>query len=194
MGCGNGLWTTDGMSTMRCIDGSSCDTDTEGWGCCIDNGGRAQCPMSHPLMCARRICGGGDHCCEQDCGDFGGIRECPACPWLKSSGGMSTMRCADGSSCDTDTEGWGCCTDKGGRAQCPDSHPLMCAQRCEGGDHCCEQDCVGGSEGHVSPVNDNNDTGGACGSMPVFTDWGYDDAFRGWYDISGCGVCNDHCR
>ena len=28
----------------------------------------------------------------------------------------------------------------------------------------------------------------------LFTDWGVSDPFRGWYDVSGCGVCNDYCR
>ncbi|KAL3783281.1 hypothetical protein ACHAWO_005073 [Cyclotella atomus] len=25
-------------------------------------------------------------------------------------------------------------------------------------------------------------------------DWGYPDSVQGWYDVSGCGVCNDYCR
>ena len=25
-------------------------------------------------------------------------------------------------------------------------------------------------------------------------DQGYDDGYRGWYDVQGCGQCNDYCR
>jgi len=25
-------------------------------------------------------------------------------------------------------------------------------------------------------------------------DQGYNDAYRGWYDVQGCGECNDYCR
>jgi len=43
---------------------------------------------------------------------------------------------------------------------------------------------------------------GTCGfcenpCAPVSTssaDAGYDDAYRGWYDVQGCGHCNDYCR
>merc|ERR1719343_170893 len=29
------------------------------------------------MMCNSKTCGGGDYCCKADCGDFGGIRQCP---------------------------------------------------------------------------------------------------------------------
>ena len=25
-------------------------------------------------------------------------------------------------------------------------------------------------------------------------DYGYEDEFRGWYDVRGCGTCQDYCR
>jgi len=34
----------------------------------------------------------------------------------------------------------------------------------------------------------------ACAPAPNITDHGYTDSFRGWYDIQGCGQCNDFCR
>merc|ERR1711966_414425 len=33
--------------------------------------------------------------------------------------------------------------------------------------------------------------------QPISTataDIGYADAYRGWYDVQGCGQCNDYCR
>jgi len=35
------------------------------------------------------------------------------------------------------------------------------------------------------------------GCLPPFADHrgpGYEDEFRGWYDVQGCGKCNDYCR
>ena len=29
---------------------------------------------------------------------------------------------------------------------------------------------------------------------PSKADAGYNDAYRGWYDVQGCGKCNDYCR
>lgn len=35
----------------------------------------------------------------------------------------------------------------------------------------------------------------ACaGPSPSANDAGYDDKFRGWFDLQGCGKCNDFCR
>jgi len=35
----------------------------------------------------------------------------------------------------------------------------------------------------------------ACkGVNPSQGDWGVGDSFRGWYDVQGCGLCNDYCR
>ena len=34
-----------------------------------------------------------------------------------------------------------------------------------------------------------------CGNLNGdLIDAGYPDSFRGWYDFSGCGTCNDYCR
>ena len=34
-----------------------------------------------------------------------------------------------------------------------------------------------------------------CGNLDgELIDVGYPDSFRGWYDFSGCGTCNDYCR
>ena len=87
-------------------------------------------------------------CTGQNCGDacsaaasFGGNTNA-ACPWRSSSGALTSMGCADGSDCDSNGRlGWGCCSEHGGRAQCPGSHPQMCAQRSCFNDHCCEVDC-----------------------------------------------------
>jgi hypothetical protein len=34
----------------------------------------------------------------------------------------------------------------------------------------------------------------SCAPAPNITDAGYHDDFRGWFDIQGCGTCNDYCR
>jgi len=33
-----------------------------------------------------------------------------------------------------------------------------------------------------------------CIRSPNNKDDGYNDNYRGWYDVSGCGTCNDYCR
>jgi len=33
-----------------------------------------------------------------------------------------------------------------------------------------------------------------CFDAVNVTDAGYEDEFRGWYDVQGCGQCNDYCR
>jgi len=34
----------------------------------------------------------------------------------------------------------------------------------------------------------------ACAAAPNVSDHGYTDEYRGWFDIQGCGQCNDFCR
>ena len=31
-------------------------------------------------------------------------------------------------------------------------------------------------------------------AQPEIVDSGFTDAFQGWYDVQGCGACNDYCR
>ena len=65
-------------NSYRCNDGTSC----QGWRCCMNRRGVAQCPQSRPWMCANdNECDGNtDYCCErteQACvEDHGGVRGC----------------------------------------------------------------------------------------------------------------------
>merc|ERR1719253_886916 len=69
-------WTTPYSSQflMKCADGSLCDVEEEGMGCCVSQGGRSQCPEAYPNMC-NGLCDG-EHCCAVDCDLYGGEREC----------------------------------------------------------------------------------------------------------------------
>ena len=35
---------------------------------------------------------------------------------------------------------------------------------------------------------------GCAAAQNSVQDQGYNDAYRGWYDVQGCGECNDYCR
>ena len=112
-------------------------------------------------------------CTAQNCGDncsdvpaAGTGNDLGLCPWRSSSGSDTWMRCLDGSYCDTEGAGsWGCCNQRGGRAQCPASHPHMCALRACGGndDHCCMRDCT-----TIPPRLKTDDDGNGC-SRPITT-------------------------
>ncbi len=69
--------TPTNNASMGCNDGSTCDTPSA-WTCCSGRGGRAKCPLDLPLMCAKpnACAGSSDYCCESDCGEYGGIRQC----------------------------------------------------------------------------------------------------------------------
>jgi len=46
-----------------------------------------------------------------------------------------------------------------------------------------------------SPTHVPTRTGGGCKAVSSATgDAGYTDSYRGWYDVQGCGKCNDYCR
>ena len=69
------------------------------------------------------------------------------CPWLsRNTGAEHVLGCADGTMCNGMHEGWECCSGRGGREVCPPNLPNMCAgaQRCGGGDYCCEETCEAG--------------------------------------------------
>jgi len=71
---------TNEENKLECGDGTSCDANTQGWGCCNGRSGRARCPKNHPIMCAEKKCAGGkDYCCNTtipDCLKYGGQRTC----------------------------------------------------------------------------------------------------------------------
>lgn len=69
-----------GSASMQCADGSLCNphTSSESWNCCAAHGGREQCPVSAPLMCAWKTCHG-DSCCDLSCANYGGLKRCEAC-------------------------------------------------------------------------------------------------------------------
>ncbi|KAK3239811.1 hypothetical protein CYMTET_50288 [Cymbomonas tetramitiformis] len=77
---------------LVCMDGHVCNSATseESWSCCNQHGGRYQCPLNYPNMCARDMtCAGGtDYCCEDDCSQKGRNRPCYF--------GCSDMAAADG--------------------------------------------------------------------------------------------------
>ena len=74
------LSPTDHINLLQCVDGSFCNawTDSAGWSCCKEHGGRAKCPKNLPLMCAaeKGCAEGSDHCCEKECSSYGGRRKC----------------------------------------------------------------------------------------------------------------------
>ena len=71
------LTPTDQKNYLGCGDGTFCDGALHGWTCCNDHGGRKQCPLNTPIMCAEKKCADGiDHCCSTDCNDAGGPRLC----------------------------------------------------------------------------------------------------------------------
>ena len=74
------LSPTDHINLLQCVDGSFCNawTDSAGWSCCKEHGGRAKCPKNLPLMCAaeKGCAEGSDHCCEKECSSYGGLRKC----------------------------------------------------------------------------------------------------------------------
>jgi hypothetical protein len=70
-------WLTPTINgSMGCNDGSTCDTPW--FSCCSERGGRAKCPLSRPLMCAKPndCADGSDYCCDTNCDASGGIRQC----------------------------------------------------------------------------------------------------------------------
>ena len=58
----------------------------------------------------------------------------------------------------------------------------------------------GGGTSTSDSSGGDSSTGGSTGSdgcLPPSTsthDAGYEDEYRGWYDVQGCGKCNDYCR
>ena len=71
------LTPTDIDDLLQCNDGSFCDKNTEGWNCCDTRQGRMKCPKNQPNMCADTSCSDNtDHCCKNDCTNYGGDREC----------------------------------------------------------------------------------------------------------------------
>mmetsp|Transcript_6300 Transcript_6300/g.9271 ORF Transcript_6300/g.9271 Transcript_6300/m.9271 type:complete len:98 (-) Transcript_6300:180-473(-) len=42
----------------------------------------------------------------------------------------------------------------------------------------------------MAPSEDSTD----CSIVDTVVGMGYDDEYRGWYDVNGCGVCNQYCR
>lgn len=67
-------------TNMRCMDGTLCNpnTDANGFACCGKHGGRKQCPVEYPLMCAMKTCSE-DYCCDRNCSSYGGLRQCETC-------------------------------------------------------------------------------------------------------------------
>merc|ERR1712137_950 len=86
------LDVTDHPDMLGCADGTQCNRTALGWGCCVgEHGGRAQCPPTHPNMCARNfVCGGGqDYCCSPTiagCDSLDGLRQCRAVFFNDASG------------------------------------------------------------------------------------------------------------
>merc|ERR1719160_775561 len=47
----------------------------------------------------------------------------------------------------------------------------------------------------AAPTNAPTNAPTMCQPVSTSTaDAGYSDAYRGWYDVQGCGQCNDYCR
>ena len=73
---------TGADNLLECMDGYSCTADDtnhtdSSWQCCNEHGGRAKCPLNYPKMCASMQCGNGTaFCCEVDCAEYGGDRQC----------------------------------------------------------------------------------------------------------------------
>ena len=69
--------------TLTCADGTKCsiepkatsqdkEKDVYGWGCCVEHGGRTNCPISAPVLCSEpfKCAEGRDFCCaksDTDC-------------------------------------------------------------------------------------------------------------------------------
>ena len=55
-------------ASLTCADGTKCNVDIKGWGCCVENGGRTNCPKTEPVICSTpNKCGGGkDYCCARN--------------------------------------------------------------------------------------------------------------------------------
>ena len=62
------LTPTNEENVLECVDGTHCNGQSDGWGCCNNHGKRSKCPPNYPIMCAAKPCGGrDDHCCEKQC-------------------------------------------------------------------------------------------------------------------------------
>jgi hypothetical protein len=76
---------------LKCMDGHSCNIKYHGWDCCVQHGGRSNCPKNFPVMCQASHCGAtpylwpmhgptvpkpSEHCCELDCTPLQGERVC----------------------------------------------------------------------------------------------------------------------
>merc|ERR1719420_2867768 len=69
-------------------------------------------------------------------------------------------------------------------------------------DHACTDAAGAGTLGRrVETVIFTNDICSPANTCAIVTrpegewiDEGYVDDYRGWYDVSGCGTCNDYCR
>ena len=51
--------------SLTCADGTKCNVDDKGWDCCVNHGGRTNCPIMEPVLCSKpnRCVGGLDYCC-----------------------------------------------------------------------------------------------------------------------------------
>lgn len=86
---------------LTCIDGSSCSISSgDGWNCCSEKGGRAQCPEGF-VMCVESSCGRDESepCCSSpdhsNCGDKGGYRQCEKLTNIQTSKGAAQL-CKEG--------------------------------------------------------------------------------------------------
>jgi hypothetical protein len=92
------------------------------------------------------------------------------------------------------------CTDRqlNGDETCIDGGGLHCreiASRCGDGQKCkLSSDCL---SGHCYHKENSDEIKIDCAEPAIIQGWddpGYPDNYRGWYDVQGCGQCNDYCR
>eukprot|EP00397_Hematodinium_sp_SG-2012_P045072 GEMP01050494.1.p1 GENE.GEMP01050494.1~~GEMP01050494.1.p1 ORF type:complete len:428 (+),score=43.83 GEMP01050494.1:90-1373(+) len=97
---------------LKCVDGTQCDVQREGWACCKALGGRAQCPSSQPFMCKQKSCND-ENCCsytKQWCNARGGLVDGKNCPSVRPKTKLRPTRP----------------TEKGNKSDCFDSEPRSC--------------------------------------------------------------------
>eukprot|EP00397_Hematodinium_sp_SG-2012_P013276 GEMP01013473.1.p1 GENE.GEMP01013473.1~~GEMP01013473.1.p1 ORF type:complete len:435 (+),score=35.67 GEMP01013473.1:53-1306(+) len=108
-----GCPASDTNNVLICLDGERCDVTTgEKWDCCEAHGGRRQCPLNQPFMCAdpqsnqnRR-----DHGCSMNsrsCIHRGGLlRVCPKGPTVYNNLGNGKCVFQDGGEVDVLPGDW----------------------------------------------------------------------------------------
>eukprot|EP00397_Hematodinium_sp_SG-2012_P022559 GEMP01023383.1.p1 GENE.GEMP01023383.1~~GEMP01023383.1.p1 ORF type:complete len:601 (+),score=87.81 GEMP01023383.1:102-1904(+) len=82
---------------LKCVDGTQCDVQREGWACCKALGGRAQCPSSQPFMCKQKSCND-ENCCsytKQWCNARGGLVDGKNCPSVRPKTKLRPTHCFD---------------------------------------------------------------------------------------------------